>query len=69
MRPEILHRLATTLEILASEGPSELAIQALWVGDEPKKMVAVTPRELAQVARLGKLETRTTYVVARGSAG
>ena len=69
MRPDVLDRLALTLELLAMQGPDGLVVQALWVGDEPKNTVSVSPRELADVARLGKLGTRTRYAVARDTAG
>jgi hypothetical protein len=69
MRPDVLDRLASTLEILAVRGPDGLVVEALWVGDEPRNTVCVTPRELAEVARLGKLGTRTRYAVARDNAG
>ncbi|MBA2303808.1 MAG: hypothetical protein H0W08_14405 [Acidobacteria bacterium] len=65
MRPEVLDRLATTLEVLARLGPKALFVEALWVGDAARETVSVTPKELAQVARSGKLGTHTRYAVVR----
>ena len=69
MRPDVLDRLALTLETLAVRGPHGLIVETLWGGDEPKNTVSVTPSELAEVARLGKLGTRTRYAVVRDNAG
>lgn len=39
MRPEILEQLARTLQILADEGPPNLSVEALWVGEAPHSRV------------------------------
>jgi len=67
-RPDVLDRLAATLEILASHGPTDLVVQALWVGDTPKTTMSVTPRELADVARSNRLGTRTRYSIVAAKA-
>ena len=54
MRTDVLDRLASTLEILAAPGPHGLVVEALWVGDEPKNTVSLTPRELAEANARGK---------------
>jgi hypothetical protein len=63
MRPDVLDRLARTLEALAAYGPRELIVEALWMTDAATSTVRVTPRELADLARSSKLGTRTRYVV------
>jgi hypothetical protein len=63
MRPEVLDRLAATLEVLARLGPKDLFVEALWAGDVARETVSVTPKELAEVARSGKLGTHTRYTV------
>lgn len=63
MRPDIVNVLASTLEILAAQGPTDLVVEALWVGDRFNKTVSVSPRELAELARHSKLGTLTRYVV------
>ena len=65
MRPEILEPLARTLEILAQNGPLNLAIEAVWVGEKARKTTQVTPSELAQLVRSNGLGTRTKYVIVR----
>jgi hypothetical protein len=69
MRPDVLDRLAATLEILAMRGPQGLIVEALWVGEVPKNTVSVTPGELAEVARSSRLGTRTRYAVVADKAG
>lgn len=61
MRPEILERLARTLQILADEGPSTLFLEALWVGETPVATTRVTAAELVMLARSSRLGTRTRY--------
>jgi len=61
MRPEILERLARTLQILGDEGPPTLSLEALWVGEAPIETARVTPSELAELARSSRLGTRTRY--------
>ena len=61
MRPEILEQLARTLQILADEGPPNLSVEALWVGEAPSETARVTPSELADLARSSRLGTRTRY--------
>jgi len=55
MRPEILESLARTLEILAETGPTNLSVEALWLGEVPLKTVRVTTAELAELARTSGL--------------
>jgi hypothetical protein len=69
MRPEILTRLASTLEILAMRGPKDLVVEALWAGDVPKDTVSVTPSELGKIAKSSHLGTRTRYTVVAEKAG
>jgi hypothetical protein len=69
MRPEVLDRLATTLEVLATLGPNGLFVQALWIGEEVQVTMSVTPQELARIARSGRLGTHTRYAVVADSAG
>ena len=64
MRPEILERLARTLQILADEGPSSLCVEALWIGETPNQTARVTASELATLARSSRLGTRTKYEIA-----
>ncbi len=63
MRPEVCDRLAATLTVLATRGPRDLFVEALWAGDTARETVAVTPRELAEIAKSGKLRTHTRYAV------
>src|SRR5690349_8952275 len=42
MRPEILEQLARTLQILTDEGPPELSVEALWLGEAASETVRVT---------------------------
>lgn len=69
MRPEILEQLAQTLQILADEGPPNLSVEALWVGEAPSETARVTPSELAELARSSRLGTRTRYELARSLTG
>ena len=69
MRPEVLEQLARTLQILVEEGPPNLAVEALWVGETPRETIAVTAAELVTLARLSGLGTRTRYELSRGDAG
>ena len=64
MRPEILEQLARTLRILADEGPPNLSVEALWVGEAPSETASVTPSELVELARSSRLGTRTRYELA-----
>jgi hypothetical protein len=61
MRPEILERLATTLQVLIDEGPTHLTFEALWNGESALETVRVTEAELVQLARTSRLGTRSTY--------
>jgi hypothetical protein len=63
MRPEIRDRLARTLEILASRGPKGWFVEAIWIGDDVRETVQVTPEELGRMARSDKLGTHTRYAV------
>ena len=63
MRPELLDRLATTLDLLARLGPKGLVVQALWIDDVARETVSVTPTRLAEIARAGQLGTHTRYIV------
>jgi hypothetical protein len=65
IRPEMLDAFSTTLEMLASQGPPSLAVEALWVGDKPEQTVEVSPRELGILARHNRLGTRTRYSVVK----
>ncbi len=65
MRPDVLEPLGRTLEILAEQGPSPLIIQALWVGESATQEIRLSGAELANLARHGRLGTRTRYVVER----
>lgn len=65
MRADVLEPLSNTLEILASQGPTSLAVGALWVGDTPKHTVAISPRELATLARTNGLGTHTRYTIVK----
>lgn len=65
MPPEILERLARTLQILAEEGPPALAVEALGVGEAPTETVRVTVEELVLLTRQGRLGTRTRYELTR----
>ena len=69
MRPEVLDRLAATLEVLARLGPRGLFVEALWVGETARETVSVTPRKLAEIAKSGKLGTHTRYAVVTDNAG
>jgi hypothetical protein len=69
MRPEILEQLTQTLQILADEGPPNLSVEALWVGEAPSETSRVTPSELAELARSSRLGTRTRYELARSLRG
>ena len=68
MRPEILEQLARTLQILADEGPPNLSVEALWVGETPSETARVTPSKLVKLARSSRLGTRTKYELSRGDA-
>lgn len=65
MRPEVLEPLERTLEVLAYQGPERLAVQALWIGEQPELERRVSGSELASLARQSRLGTRTRYVVER----
>ena len=69
MRPEILERLASTLQVLVEEGPPNLSVQALWFGETPGETVRVTAARLVALARASGLGTRTRYELSRGDAG
>lgn len=69
MRPEVLDRLATTLEILVQFGPKGLLVEALWVGDVASETVTLTPSQLGHLARSGALGTHTRYMVVTDNAG
>ena len=69
MRPEVLDRLAATLEVLAKQGPKGLFVEALWVGETARETVSVTPKELAEIAKSGTLGTHTRYAVVADDAG
>ena len=64
MRPEILEQLARTLQILADEGPPNLSVEALWVGEAPSETTRVTSSELVELVRSSRLGTRTRYELA-----
>ena len=68
MRPEVREPLARTLHALAAAVPDGAVVEALWVGDRPALERAVTPAELAGLAREGGLGTRTRYVVSAAPA-
>lgn len=63
MRPEARAALARTIEVLATQGPSHLTIQALWIGENSQEEVSVNPSELVALAAAGRLGTRTRYLV------
>ena len=69
MRPEILEQLARTLQILVEEGPPNLSVQALWVGETPGETVRVTTATLVTLARSSGLGTRTRYELSHGDPG
>jgi hypothetical protein len=69
MRPEILEQLARTLQILVEEGPPNLSVHALWVGEPLGETVRVTTATLVTLARSSALGTRTRYELSRGDAG
>jgi hypothetical protein len=66
MRPEILEQLARTLEILSDEGPPNLFVEALWLGEAPSVTTSVTRSELVELARSSRLGTRTRYELTPG---
>jgi hypothetical protein len=63
MRPEILDRLARTLELLAASEAEGLAIEALWTGTTAQQTVRVSLAELGPLVRSSRLGTRTRYEV------
>jgi hypothetical protein len=65
MRPEILEQLARTLQILTDEGPPNLFVEALSLGEAPSEMARVTRSELVELARSSRLGTRTRYEIVR----
>jgi hypothetical protein len=65
MRPEIRQPLARALEVLTTEGPAQIAVQALWVGDSPREEVHLSAQELVALAAAGRLGTRRRYLVER----
>ena len=69
MRPEMLEQVARTLQILVEEGPPNLSVQALWVGETPGETVRVTTATLVTLARSSGLGTRTRYELSRGDSG
>jgi len=69
MRPEVLEQLARTLQILVEEGPPNLSVEALWVGEAPREIVQVTAAKLVTLARSSGLGTRTRYELSGHDAG
>lgn len=69
IRPDVVGRLAATLEILARRGPAGLVVQAMWAGEAPTETVVVTPHELAEAVKAGRLGTHTQYTVRSETAG
>jgi hypothetical protein len=55
--------LATTLERIAAEVQGDFTFEALWVGERPAERVVVTPAELTEIVREGRIGTRVRYVV------
>ena len=66
MRPDILEQLARTVQILADEGPPNLCLEALWIGERPRETARVTAAELVMLARSSRLGTRTRYELSLG---
>jgi hypothetical protein len=69
MRPDVLERLASTLEVLARRGPRGLFIEALWSGETARETISVAPLQLAHLARHSGLGTHTRYIVVEDNAG
>ena len=65
MRPDVLEPLGRALEVLATQGPSVLAVQALWLGEGSREEVRVSASELANLAKRSQIGTRTRYLVER----
>ena len=61
MDPERLPELARTLEILFAQIPEELAVEVAWIGVEATDESAVSRGEMLDIARHGKIGTRTRY--------
>lgn len=64
LRPEILERLASTLEQLVAEVTEGFRIEALWVGESPLQTVQVSADRLVELTRTNQFGTRTRYEVA-----
>ena len=58
MRPEARQSLARTLAVLAEQGPSQLSIEALWIGEGSQKEVAVNADRLVELAADDKVKAR-----------
>lgn len=65
MRPDIREPLARTLEVLATQGPTQVTVQALWIGESAHEEVCITVKELVSLAAAGALGTRRRYRVER----
>jgi hypothetical protein len=69
LRTEVLERVATALEIVASQGPRGVVIAVSWAGEMATRTVRITPAELAALVRANGLGTRVRYVVVHEGAG
>lgn len=63
MDPDLLPKLAVTIEELSRHATLPMTVEALWVGDEPLKRVQLTLNAFLDIVRTGRLGTRTAYDV------
>lgn len=68
MRPEVLELLARTLEAVGKALQQGFRFLPLWAGDKATEEHMVSVREIAALAREGRLGTRICYHVAPSEA-
>ena len=66
MRPEMAERLAGSLASLLPHLPGRVTVSALWEGEAATTTERITPGDLIEAARLGRLGTKTEYVISSG---
>lgn len=63
IRPENLEPLVRTLAAVATSELDEFTVEALWIGEQAAVERRISFEELLVLVRVGRLGTRTRYVV------
>ncbi len=61
---EYLNEYSKKLQRIFSQSANGIEFQALWVGDNPNKIIELSLREFIEIVKSNKIGTKTKYVVA-----